>query len=86
VLLNKGVLHFWPFAKNAVAFPRMSRSNNCERPHSSLDYRTPEQFRQKTGYANVESTERFPHLHSLDGGCELISKPNQNRETLVING
>src|ERR1039458_486392 len=26
VLLNKGVLHFWPFAKNAVAFPRMSRS------------------------------------------------------------
>ena len=24
--INKGVLHFWPFAKNAVAFPRMSRS------------------------------------------------------------
>src|ERR1035438_2015738 len=24
--LNKGVLHFWHFAKNAVAFPRMSRS------------------------------------------------------------
>ena len=23
---NKGVLHFWPFAKYAVAFPRMSRS------------------------------------------------------------
>src|ERR1039457_388379 len=26
VALNKGVLHFWPFAKYAVAFPRMSRS------------------------------------------------------------
>src|SRR5208282_3561094 len=26
VVLNKGILHFWPFAKNAVAFPRMSRS------------------------------------------------------------
>src|ERR1035438_10273399 len=26
VTLNKGVLHFWPFAKYAVAFPRMSRS------------------------------------------------------------
>jgi len=26
VTLNKGVLYFWPFAKNAVAFPRMSRS------------------------------------------------------------
>ena len=23
---NGGILHFWPFAKNAVAFPRMSRS------------------------------------------------------------
>src|SRR6516162_5161078 len=23
---NKGVFHFWPFAKYAVAFPRMSRS------------------------------------------------------------
>src|SRR5450631_27287 len=26
VVLNEGILHFWPFAKNAVAFPRMSRS------------------------------------------------------------
>src|SRR5208282_2046173 len=26
VTSNKGVLHFWPFAKYAVAFPRMSRS------------------------------------------------------------
>ena len=59
---------------------------NCERPHSSLDYRTPEEFRQKTGYANVESKERFPHLHSLDGGCEIISELNQNRETPVMNG
>ena len=23
---NEGILHFWPFAKYAVAFPRMSRS------------------------------------------------------------
>jgi putative transposase len=59
---------------------------NCERPHSSLDYRTPEEFRQRAGYADVESKERFPHLHSLDGGCELISKLNQNRETPVISG
>src|SRR5580704_9385433 len=26
VTFNKGVFHFWPFAKYAVAFPRMSRS------------------------------------------------------------
>ena len=26
VAMNKGVLHFWHFAKYAVAFPRMSRS------------------------------------------------------------
>jgi putative transposase len=59
---------------------------NCERPHSSLDYRTPEEFRQ-AGYANVESKERFPHLHSHDGGgYEPVSEPNQNRETPVISG
>src|ERR1039457_6570361 len=26
VALNKGVFHFWHFAKNAAAFPKMSRS------------------------------------------------------------
>jgi len=59
---------------------------NWARPHSSLGYRTPDEFRQGTGYADVESKERFPHLHSLDDGCELISKLNQNQETLVIDG
>jgi len=59
---------------------------NCERPHSSLAYRTPEEFRQ-AGYANVESKERFPHLHSHDdGGCETISLPNQDWETPIISG
>jgi putative transposase len=59
---------------------------NCERPHSSLDYRTPEEFRQ-AGYANVESKQRFPHLHSHDGGgYGPVSEPNQNRETPVISG
>jgi putative transposase len=42
------------------------REYNCERPHSSLDYRTPEEFRQRAGYADLESRERFPHPHSLD--------------------
>jgi hypothetical protein len=55
------------------------REYNCERPHSSLDYRTPEEFRLKAGDADVESRERFPHPHSLDyDGCEIISKQNQN--------
>ncbi len=63
------------------------REYNCERPHSSLDYRTPEQFRQKTGYADVESKMRFPHPHSLNDGDEnKISKQNLNRETPVMNG
>ena len=50
---------------------------NCERPHSSLDYRTPQEFRRALGYADVESASRFPHPHSL-GGYETISKPNLN--------
>jgi putative transposase len=63
------------------------REYNEERPHSSLDYRTPEEFRHRTGYADVESKERFPHPHSLDDGDENeLSKQNQNRETPVITG
>jgi putative transposase len=63
------------------------REYNCERPHSSLNYRTPEEFRQKTGYADVESKLRFPHPHSLDDdGENKISMPKQNRETPVITG
>jgi len=42
------------------------REYNCERPDSSLDYRTPEEFRQRAGYAEVESKQRFPHPHGLD--------------------
>jgi putative transposase len=42
------------------------REYNEERPHSSLDYRTPDQFRRTIGYANVESKVRFPHSHSRD--------------------
>lgn len=64
------------------------REYNYERPHSSLDYRTPEQFRRSIGYANVESKERFPHSHSRDddGDENKISKQNQNREIPVMNG
>ena len=65
------------------------REYNCERPHSSLDYRTPEEFRQKAQAVQMwKAEERFPHPHSaLDyDGCEIISKQNQNRETPVING
>jgi putative transposase len=63
------------------------REYNEDRPHSSLNYRTPEEFRQRAGHADVESKLRFPHPHSLDDGDEKgISKQNQNRETPVING
>ncbi len=59
---------------------------NWERPHSSLGYRTPAEFRQSTGYADMESQERFPHPHSLDGGGGIFPKPNLNRESTVITG
>lgn len=64
---------------------------NCERPHSGLDYRTPEEFRQtldrgKDGdTAALENATRFPLSHRPDG-CEMNLKANQNRESLVING
>jgi putative transposase len=65
---------------------------NCERPHSGLNYKTPEEFRQildrgKDGdEVALENINRFPLSHRPDGGCGVSSKPNQNRESLVING
>jgi putative transposase len=62
------------------------REYNCARPHSSLGYRTPDEFRRATtGYADVETASRFPHPHSL-GGDENISELNLNREAPVMNG
>jgi len=59
---------------------------NCERPHSALGYRTPEEFRQRAGYANGEGQQRLPHLHSHDGGYGIFPKPNLNRESPVMTG
>jgi putative transposase len=56
---------------------------NRVRPHSSLGYLTPEQFRDRAGYANVESKLRFPHSHSHDGGGELMSLLNSTPSTLT---
>lgn len=58
---------------------------NCERPHSSLAYRTPAEFRRARGHGDVESKQRFPHLHSPDyDGGEIYSPTNLNRETPVM--
>ena len=35
---------------------------NCERPHSSLAYRTPAEFSRALGYGDVESKQHFPLL------------------------
>ena len=57
---------------------------NCERPHSSLAYRTPAEFSRALGYGDVES---FPHPHSPDyDGGEIYSPTNLNRETPAIDG
>lgn len=39
---------------------------NQVRPHSSLGYLIPEEFRM--GHADVETATRLPHLHSPDCG------------------
>ena len=66
---------------------RWRQEYNCERPHSSLAYKTPREFAASQGYGDVESKEPFPHLHSPDYyGDGLYSSPNQNRETPAIAG
>lgn len=69
-----------------VTLTNWQREYNWDRPHSSLGYRTPEQFRQITGYANVEGTKHLPHSHSHDGGSGTIPKPNLNLESPVMTG
>jgi len=59
---------------------------NCERPHSSLAYRTPAEFRRALGCGDVESKPRFPHLHSPDYDGEIYSASQLNRESPVMNG
>jgi putative transposase len=56
---------------------------NQVRPHSALGYLTPGEF--ASGYANVESKKRFPHLHSRDGGCEQNLQLNSNPSTLTYS-
>ena len=47
---------------------------NTVRPHSSLGYRTPEEFAAANGcgkdggFATLENATRFPLSHSRDGG------------------
>jgi putative transposase len=53
---------------------------NHVRPHSALGYLTPEEFAM--GHANVESKERFPHLHS-PGCCGLNLQLDLNPSTLT---
>lgn len=57
---------------------------NCERPHSALAYRTPAEFRRTLGCGDVESKERFPHLHGPDYDGRDILAPKL--ETLVMAG
>jgi putative transposase len=61
---------------------------NCERPHSALAYRTPQEFSIALACGDVESKQPFPHPHrpDYDGGCQIYSQPKQNRETPVISG
>jgi len=65
---------------------------NSERPHSGLEYRTPEEFRRLLGggkdggVAASENASRLPLSHRPDGGYETISQSNLSRESPVMNG
>ena len=73
---DTALLEYWFYG---CLVPRLY---NQVRPHSSLGYLTPEEFRKAKGHANVESKQRFPHLHSPDGGYESNSRLNSISEAL----
>ena len=68
------------------------REYNCERPHSGLDYKTPEEFRRTLdrgkdgGVAALEKATPLPLSHRPDDGGDSISQLNLNRESPVMNG
>ena len=49
---------------------------NWERPHSSLGYQTPEQFRQSAGYANMEGPTAPPTFTQPRRRLRSLSKAN----------
>jgi putative transposase len=56
-----------------VTLAGWQREYNCERPHSSLGYRTPGEFRRATtGDADVETAPRFP----------ISAQPRRRRDDL----
>ena len=70
---------FYSLKEVQVLAERWRVHYNTIRPHSSLGYRSPApetwQPEMKTGYGEVESKERFPLPHTLDGD-EILTKIN----------
>ena len=66
---------------------------NQERPHSSLGYRTPQEFARAMGGAKgcgkdggcapLENAARFPLSHSHDGGGRSTSAAVNNPDVVV---
>jgi hypothetical protein len=71
-----------PHSEDLARTTQKSIAPSRVRPHSSLGYKTPEEFRKEMGYADAESKERFPHPHSPDYDCEMISVAKLQPETL----
>jgi putative transposase len=64
---------------------------NCERPHSGLDYLTPEEFRQRAdgkdgGPAALEKRVAFPTFPPSRRRLRAKLGAKQNRESPIING
>ena len=74
-----------------VTLENWRQEYNCERPHSGLDYRTPEEFRQtldrgKDGDARLGKRVAFTAFPPSRRRLRDESKANQNRESSVMNG
>ena len=72
---------------------------NQARPHSALDYRTPEEFAKEVaasncgkdaGGARLENAARFPLFHSLGGDEKVVTSvalenPNPEKVSLSLD-
>lgn len=70
---------FYSLKELRVLASRWRHYYNTDRPHSAPGYRppAPEAIRppNNKGHGDVESKQRFPHLHTPDCGYEILTPP-----------
>ena len=75
---------YYSAAEAQVVHEKYRRAFNGERPHSSLNYQTPEEFKRQWEGAQVGTLP--PHPRSLSRSCQTGAGEKQKRKTAARSG